>query len=131
MTLIFVYNADSGLFNRVSDMAHKLLSPSTYACRLCALTHGHLGMHDTWRDFLDTLDVPLEFLHKDEFQRAHGHAHIALPAIVRRENGDVAEWLSAAEINACDSLEALIGRIEARLGDARAGTGRPGHPDSP
>lgn len=30
-TLIFVYNADSGLFNTVTDIAHKVLSPGPVA----------------------------------------------------------------------------------------------------
>jgi len=29
--LLFVYNADSGLFNSVADAAHKILAPSTYS----------------------------------------------------------------------------------------------------
>jgi hypothetical protein len=40
MKLLFVYNADSGLAAALFDSAHKLLSPQTYACNLCALTHG-------------------------------------------------------------------------------------------
>ncbi|NJM95354.1 MAG: GTPase, partial [Acaryochloridaceae cyanobacterium CSU_5_19] len=37
--LIFVYNANSGGINTALDIAHKLLSPSTYRCNLCRLTH--------------------------------------------------------------------------------------------
>ena len=36
-TLVFVYNADSGVFNALADAAHKIFSPRTYACNLCAL----------------------------------------------------------------------------------------------
>ena len=43
-SLILVYNADSGFFNALADSAHKLLSPSTYDCRLCALTYGAIQM---------------------------------------------------------------------------------------
>jgi hypothetical protein len=38
ISLVFVYNADSGVFNTLSDIAHKIFSPETYACNLCALT---------------------------------------------------------------------------------------------
>ena len=58
--LVFVYNADSGLFNAVSDAAHKIFSPRTYQCNLCALTHSAIGMRREWKQFLDSLDVPLE-----------------------------------------------------------------------
>ena len=115
MTLMFVYNADSGLFNLASDMAHKLLSPSTYACRLCALTHGHLGMREKWRGYLDSLPVALEFLHRDEFRTRFGREDIALPAILRADGDAIAVWLSAEAINSAANLDELMMMIDARL----------------
>ena len=50
--LIFIYNAESGLFNAVSDYLHKVISPDTYACSLCQITYGNLGMKKKWKDFL-------------------------------------------------------------------------------
>ena len=38
--LVFVYNADSGFFEALKDGVTKFASPSTYPCRLCALTYG-------------------------------------------------------------------------------------------
>ncbi|WP_232221892.1 hypothetical protein [Methanococcoides burtonii] len=43
-TLIFVYNADSGLINEMKDYVHKIVSPSTYECNLCAITYGNTGI---------------------------------------------------------------------------------------
>ncbi|MCF7977351.1 hypothetical protein U5801_08255 [Lamprobacter modestohalophilus] len=40
--LIFVYNADTGLFNQLADAAHKAFSADTYACNLCRVTYGLL-----------------------------------------------------------------------------------------
>ena len=34
MKLIFVYNANSGKLSAALDIAHKIISPSTYQCRL-------------------------------------------------------------------------------------------------
>ena len=42
-SLLFVYNADSGFFNTLADIGHKLFSPATYPCQLCAITHGVLA----------------------------------------------------------------------------------------
>jgi hypothetical protein len=67
-TLIFVYNADSGVFNLAADIAHKIFSPQTYSCNLCAITHSTFRMKNEWRDYLATLKVPFEFLHADEFK---------------------------------------------------------------
>ena len=51
--LLFVYNADSGLFNTMADIGHKIFSPQTYSCLLCALTHGYFRERDEWRRFVD------------------------------------------------------------------------------
>jgi hypothetical protein len=52
-SLVFVYNADSGssgLFNTLTDIAHKLISPHTYSRNLCALTHSNPGMRKEWKE---------------------------------------------------------------------------------
>jgi len=66
MELILVYNAESRFFNIVMDCLHKIVSPSTYQCRLCALTYGTIRMKDEWKEFIDKLKIPTEFLHRDD-----------------------------------------------------------------
>jgi len=82
--LVFVYNADSGLFNSLADLAHKIFSPQTYQCNLCAITYSAAGMKKEWKDFLDQLDVPMEFLHRDELKASHGMEGVCLPAIFKK-----------------------------------------------
>ncbi|HEX7173852.1 MAG TPA: hypothetical protein VF240_01025 [Pyrinomonadaceae bacterium] len=109
--LVFVYNADSGLFNAVSDAAHKIFSPRTYQCNLCALTHSAIGMRREWKQFLDGLNVPLEFLHADELKARDGVAGVPLPAIFKRGDEGVEVLIDAESINACrtsDDLKQLI-----------------------
>ena len=109
--LVFVYNADSGLFNAVSDAAHKIFSPRTYQCNLCALTHSAIGMRGEWKQFLHGLDVPLEFLHADELKARYGVAGVPLPAIFKRGDENVEVLIDAESINACrtgDDLKKLI-----------------------
>lgn len=114
-TLVFVYNADSGIFTGLLDWAHKILSPQTYACNLCAITYDNLGMRREWRDFLKRLPVPVEFLHRDELRARYGIADADLPAVYRRQGDRLERWISAAEINACRSLEALQELISSRV----------------
>jgi hypothetical protein len=104
--LIFVYNADSGVFNLLSDAAHKIFSPQTYACNLCAITHSNFGMRKEWKDFLQTLENPLEFLHADEFKRKYNF-NIKLPAIFTQKNGILALKIDAEKINQCQSINDL------------------------
>ena len=111
-TLVLIYNADSGLFNGLADIAHKLFSPSTYACQLCALTHGHFGMRREWRAFLSSLDCDLEFLHADEARKSVEFASITLPAIIRRLGPKSGVLLSAGDIASCNGLGDLRARME-------------------
>jgi hypothetical protein len=113
--LIFVYNAQSGLFNTVTDIAHKIFAPETYPCRLCALTHTNVGMRREWQDFIAALNVPVEFLHADELTDKYGVADVPLPAILQREDGRVAVWIDQSAINSCQSLAALKQLITSRL----------------
>ena len=115
--LVFVYNADSGVFNTLTDVAHKIFSPQTYACNLCALTHSALGMRREWKRFLDGLGAPLEFLHADELRARHGVAGVPLPAIFKRDGGRLEVLVGADSINACrtaDDLKRLV--LDARAG---------------
>ena len=107
MKLIFVYNADSGLFNTVTDIAHKVLSPKTYSCNLCALTHGHFKIKQDWIEFLEQIDTELEFLHRDEFLDKYNQDKAELPAIFIEENGELSLWLDQASINKIETLDDL------------------------
>lgn len=107
-TVLFVYNADTGLFSVVTDYAHKILSPKTYPCTLCALTYGTMGMNNKWKDFIATLALPVEFLHRDEFIKLHALPDTQLPAAFVKKGESIAQLITAAEINACTSVDDLI-----------------------
>src|SRR5437868_1404471 len=93
--IIFVYNAESGVFNLLSDIAHKIFSPQTYACNLCALTHSNFGMRKEWKEYLASLANPLEFLHADEFENKYQTENAELPAIFVEETGSLKQIASA------------------------------------
>jgi hypothetical protein len=105
--LVFVYNADSGVFNTLADAAHKIFSPRTYACNLCALTHTAVRMRGEWREFLEGLDRPLEFLHADELAARYGLKGIKLPAVFTKDAGGLKVLAGADSINACRTLDEL------------------------
>lgn len=114
-TLVFVYNADGGLFNALGDVAHKIFSPETYACNLCALTHTAFGMRREWKEFLESLDARTEFLHADELRSRYGLTEISLPAILRRRDASLEEFADSAAINSCTTLDELKQVITDRL----------------
>jgi hypothetical protein len=106
-TLVFVYNADSGVFNTLADAAHKLFSPRTYACNLCALTHTAVRMRGEWREFLEGLGRPLEFLHADELATRYGLKGVGLPAVFTRDGAGLRVLAGADSVNACRTLDEL------------------------
>jgi hypothetical protein len=114
-TIVFVYNADSGLFNTLTDIAHKIFSPDTYACNLCAITFGNFSIRTEWKEFLDTLDAELQFLHRDELQEKYGIIDVALPAVFTKTNGTLVPWISEDEINGCHTVDDLKRLISTRL----------------
>jgi hypothetical protein len=113
--LLFVYNADSGLFNSITDIAHKILAPDTYSCQLCALTHGHFKVRQEWVAFLETLPLPCEFLHRDEFLARHPQQTDAFPAIFRSTDSGLEHFVSREEINQCRDMAALRELIRGKL----------------
>jgi hypothetical protein len=71
MKIIFVYNADSGLLNTLLDIGHKIIKPETYTCNLCNLTFGNFTENQKWKEFRESTDIEMEFLHRDEFEEKY------------------------------------------------------------
>ncbi len=113
--LVFVYNADSGFVSTLLDIGHKIVSPQTYACNLCAITHTTFSMRDEWKNFVAGLGVPVEFLHRDELAERHGLRDVPLPAIFLKTEAGLKPWISRDEINHCRSLDELKRLVEQKL----------------
>ena len=114
-TLVFVYNADSGLFNALTDLAHKVFSPQTYQCNLCALTHSNLGMHKQWKRFIESLDREVEFLHADELKSRYAVKGLSLPVVFEKKGGKLETLIDTNSINACQNIEDLQQMIVSKM----------------
>ena len=113
ITLIFVYNADSGPISGLFDLGHKILSPSTYQCSLCTLTHGPFTEKEAWTEFRKNMGVPMEFLHRDEFEKKYD-LRFEYPIILKK-NSNIDVLLPKKEIDAIEDLDALIAAVRKRL----------------
>jgi len=103
--LIFAYNADSGLLNAIKDLIHKNVSPETYPCSLCAITYNNLGMRREWKQFIQSLNRSVEFLHRDELEEKYAVKDIPLPAAFTKCMGEEPRiWLNSEMMNSCKSL---------------------------
>lgn len=119
-TVIFVYNADGGVLNGLSDTVHKIASPSTYPCSLCALTYGAFTMRSEWRAYLAGLEHEKLFLYRDELREYLDPRPLALPAILlARGPGEPDLLVSASELDSLPDLAALIALVDDRLGLAK------------
>ncbi|MEM8496257.1 MAG: hypothetical protein AAF663_12820 [Planctomycetota bacterium] len=105
MKLIFVYNADAGRLNAAWDSAHKLLSPGTYRCSLCAVTHHPLGMKKQWSDFIESLECEVDFCHRDEAEKQFRLNGTEWPAVLRVDPEPVVAWLTAEQLGEARTLD--------------------------
>jgi hypothetical protein len=113
MTLIFVYNTDSNPISSLIDFGHKILSPGTYDCSLCKLTFGPFTELEAWKTFRISIGVPVEFLHRDEFEKKYNQ-HFEYPVILKK-NARFDVLMSKKEIDGLADLEALISAVKKHL----------------
>jgi len=119
--LLFVYNADSGIRNAIVDAAHKVLSPSTYSCSLCQLTHSVLSEKKVWQKFREDLEANgsrLEFLHKDEYGKKYrskfGHK-FTYPIVLIEGNSGFEILVHTQELNTLETAQGLINVVKDRI----------------
>jgi hypothetical protein len=118
MELIFVYNAKSGLFNKATDFAHKLVSPKTYNCSLCCITYGNFSVHNEWAEFIKSLKMPVKFLYKNDFEGLFPNIFTIYPVIYLAIGNSMLKLLTASEIgevNKSGHLTELIKLIEFKI----------------
>jgi len=122
-SLIFVYNAPDGIGAALIDAAHKLISPATYPCSLCAVTHGAVAMRRDWRAYLARLPYPATFYHRDGFRRAFPELQIALPAVLIAEgSGHPRLLIDSTTLDAQIDVACLIATLDAALAAHREQT---------
>ena len=114
LELIFIYNAKSGVVNELIDFAHKIVSPETYDCNLCAISYGAFSMKKKWSTYIETLPFKSTFTYKDKFSK-NGYSNIKFPSVFIQSNEKLDEIISATEINEIKNLDQLIGLLNQKL----------------
>ena len=113
-TLLFVYNAQSDLWSKSLDIAHKIISPATYNCDLCALTHGNFSERKVWATFKNSTDFQFIFMYRDEFLKQYGEGlGFEFPIILDSGYKEQLEVvLDAIRLKQLNSVEELIEVLE-------------------
>ena len=117
MRLIFVYNTSSGKVNAILDSLHKIASPETYDCSLCAITFGKFSENKTWKTFRENSEIDMEFYHRDEFMKQFKSKWLPkydFPVILSEENGELKLFISSEELNDLIEVSQLIDLIKKR-----------------
>jgi len=113
MTLVFVYNSDSGPISGLLDIGHKILSPKTYQCSLCDLTHDAFAEKEGWKEFRKSVGAPMEFLHRDEFEQKYNRS--ATYPVIFRKNDELEVLMAKDAIDCIKSLDELIEAVREAL----------------
>lgn len=111
-TLLFIYNAKSGTLNTLFDVGHKIFSPSTYQCNLCALTFDTFSENKQWKQFREQSNINMEFYHIDEFEENFPNATHEYPVVLKQDDNGLENFISKNELNSLTSLNELIERIK-------------------
>jgi hypothetical protein len=106
--LLFIYNAKSGAINNILDIGHKLISPETYSCHLCALTHNTFSENKVWKNFREQSHINMAFFHIDEFENEYPDKKFAYPVILLKDKNGLTELVSSTEINTIENFSDLI-----------------------
>lgn len=115
--LILVYNAQSGKISGVMDALHKILSPQTYNCSLCKITHAAFGEKSLWKEYRKHSGITMEFLYADEFRKQYaskfGHK-FDFPVVLAEGVNGLEIFVSKNELMQIGSEKELIALIENR-----------------
>ena len=116
-SLIFIYNANSGKINALLDTAHKIFSPDTYECNLCALTFNSFSENKLWKSFRETSSIKMDFLHTDEFKKEYASKFgykFTYPIVLLNNNEELEVFISTETINTVKTTKDLIKLIKSR-----------------
>ena len=114
-TLLFIYNADSGVLPGLKEYSSKsTMSHARDFCNLIAITSSPIGMKKDWKRFVRELGIPARFMNRNEFVSEVGAGLITFPAILVKIGKDLLVVASSEEINRCGCLEDLISLVRQR-----------------
>ncbi|GEQ86953.1 hypothetical protein ULMS_24610 [Patiriisocius marinistellae] len=95
-----------------------MVSPSTYDCRLCDVTFGFFAEKEEWKEFRETSNLDMVFLHKDEFLKKYRSKWLAkytFPVILQEEGGELFVFINTPTLNIVENTTQLMTEINERV----------------
>ena len=99
----------------IHNRAHKWLSPETYDCELCALTHNSFAEVTAWKNFRQSGEIQMHFYHKNEFEKAFRSKWLPkydFPIILIEADRGLEVFIAADELKKLETVEGLIAAVE-------------------
>lgn len=112
--LILVYRAHSKGWGKMIDFGHKIISPSTYSCSLCSLTHGVFKPKKEWIAFLESLNMEVVFYHQDDWPDRET-MQVKLPLVLICENSKNHILMNADYFKGIKNVTQLISDLKNQL----------------
>ena len=106
MKLLFIYNANSGKLNAILHAGHKLFSP---------LTYDTFTEKAIWKSFKETLNLEMDFYHRDEFETKFKNVNMLYPAILKLQDNQLTVVLTNEILNDIPNVDLLIKRLKTSL----------------
>ncbi|MBI4239399.1 hypothetical protein HY620_00215 [Candidatus Uhrbacteria bacterium] len=108
--LIFIYSANSGIMRNIPGALAKMAGGKS-SCALCTITHGPIFEKPSWKTFVESLDIPATFFHRDEvpvaLQEFVNKENMVLPVVLKEESDG-----SLKQIMSKEQLESYSGEVE-------------------
>ena len=91
---------------------HKWISPDTYSCSLCKLTHGFFGAKEEWDSFLRSFGEEVRVMYRDAFIEEFGDITGSFPIVARWKNDILERILSSEDIEGVRDLDELLSLLK-------------------
>jgi hypothetical protein len=113
--LLFVYNAKSNLLIKTFDFVHKIVSPESYQCNLCLLTHADFSERKEWTDFRTSFSHDLKFLYSDNFENEFPMVETDYPVVYLKSDIELKKFITTEEVNSINSIQELIHLVKEKM----------------
>ena len=109
-----VYNADGGIMGELAYVWGKIRG--TVHCALCDITHRGVSKKKQWKEFENSLKVPIELLHINEQESSLAEFTVGkTPCVVGDYSGELRIVMNAYDLEECgksvDKFESFISKI--------------------
>lgn len=114
-----MYNAKSDIWNKYLDNIHKIVSPGTYNCDLCSLTHGGFSEKKVWKGFRKNSNFEFVFMYKNEFLNIYANTEyekLSFPVILQKQEKKLVVLFDSEKLATLNSVEELVDCIEKERG---------------